>query len=127
MRPEHYQKLPKGVRCRCLHLWKEADGSFWCCIKGIESMTSAYKRPVPLKAPLPADHPSPPEPIVEKMTGDQKHVWRALQYEIEGVVLRRLHENRIQGYTLEMAEELTALYFAFRPDKAGPAVSNGER
>lgn len=52
---------------------------------------------------------------------DQKHVWHALQYQIEGVILRRLHANRIQGYTLEMANELTSLYFAFRPDKIAPA------
>ena len=50
-------------------------------------------------------------------TKDQKNVWRALQYEIEGVILRRLHAKRIEGYTLEMSQELTALYFAFRPDK----------
>lgn len=65
----------------------------------------------------------------EEMTKDQKHVWRALQYEIEGVILRRLHDQRIQGYTLEMSQELAALYFAFRPDKVmpteGPALSNG--
>lgn len=59
----------------------------------------------------------------EEMMADQKHVWRALQYEIEGVILRRLHANRVQGYTLEMSKELTALYFAFRPDKvATPEV-----
>lgn len=63
----------------------------------------------------------------EEMTSDQKHVWRALQYEIEGVILRRLHANRIQGYTLEMSEELTALYFAFRPDKVSPPESSGIR
>lgn len=64
----------------------------------------------------------------EIMTGDKKHVWNALQYEIEGVILRRLHANRIQGYTLEMSKELTALYFAFRPDKVStPAVTNGDR
>lgn len=57
------------------------------------------------------------EVVIENMTGDQKHVWDALQYEIEGVILRRLHANRVQGYTLEMSKEMTALYFAFRPDK----------
>lgn len=66
-----------------------------------------------------------------EMTRDQKHVWEALQYEIEGVILRRLHANRIQGYTLEMSNELTSLYFAFRPDKVMPAEAstapNGER
>lgn len=31
MPPEHYKQLPKGVRCRCLKLWREADGSYWCC------------------------------------------------------------------------------------------------
>lgn len=29
--PAGYNKLPDGVRCRCLNLWQEADGSFWCC------------------------------------------------------------------------------------------------
>ena len=29
--PEGYTPLPKGVRCRCLKLWREADGSYWCC------------------------------------------------------------------------------------------------
>lgn len=31
MPPEQYRQLPKGVRCRCLKLWREADGSYWCC------------------------------------------------------------------------------------------------
>lgn len=29
-----------------------------------------------------------------------------LQYIIEGIILRRLHENRIDGYTLEMSLEI---------------------
>lgn len=28
------------------------------------------------------------------------------QHIIEGVILRRLHEKRIEGYTLEMSEEI---------------------
>lgn len=31
MRPENYTQLPRGVRCKCLALWREADGSYWCC------------------------------------------------------------------------------------------------
>lgn len=31
MRPDNYMKLPKGVRCKCHALWREADGSHWCC------------------------------------------------------------------------------------------------
>lgn len=30
-RPDHYQKLPDGVKCRCVYLWREVDGSHWCC------------------------------------------------------------------------------------------------
>lgn len=29
--PEGYSKLPDGVRCRCLKLWLDPDGIFWCC------------------------------------------------------------------------------------------------
>lgn len=29
--PQGYRKLPDGVRCRCMNLWAEADGSHWCC------------------------------------------------------------------------------------------------
>lgn len=31
MPPEGYKLLPKGVRCRCLRLWREADQTYWCC------------------------------------------------------------------------------------------------
>lgn len=31
MPPYNYTKLPAGIKCRCLHLWKEVDGSYWCC------------------------------------------------------------------------------------------------
>ena len=34
MRPDHYRQLPNGVRCRCLSLWQETDGTFWCCNLG---------------------------------------------------------------------------------------------
>lgn len=34
MIPGGYDKLPKGVRCKCPRLWKEADGSYWCCDPG---------------------------------------------------------------------------------------------
>jgi hypothetical protein len=29
-RPAHYELLPIGVTCRCLHLWQEHN-SYWCC------------------------------------------------------------------------------------------------
>lgn len=32
--PQGYARLPKGVVCRCLHLWRETDGSQWCCLQG---------------------------------------------------------------------------------------------
>ena len=31
MPSDEYRKLPKGIRCKCLKLWREADGSYWCC------------------------------------------------------------------------------------------------
>lgn len=31
VRPDYYRKLPDGVRCRCINLWAEVDGSHWCC------------------------------------------------------------------------------------------------
>lgn len=31
MRPAHYTKLPDGMLCKCLNLWREWDGSHWCC------------------------------------------------------------------------------------------------
>jgi hypothetical protein len=40
-RPDHYSKLPDGVRCRCIHLWREVDGSHWCC--------NANKAPEPVR------------------------------------------------------------------------------
>lgn len=30
-RPAQYCRLPNGVSCKCLKLWREADGSYWCC------------------------------------------------------------------------------------------------
>ncbi len=38
--PEGYGLLPKGVRCRCVKLWREADGTFWCCTDGKPRGTS---------------------------------------------------------------------------------------
>lgn len=32
--PEGFKKLPKDVRCRCIQLWQEPDGTFWCCNAG---------------------------------------------------------------------------------------------
>ena len=31
MAPDQYRALPKGWKCKCPALWKEADGSYWCC------------------------------------------------------------------------------------------------
>ena len=31
--PQGYTRLPDGVACRCLHLWRETDGSHWCCLE----------------------------------------------------------------------------------------------
>lgn len=31
MPPADYKLIPKGVRCSCPALWREADGSYWCC------------------------------------------------------------------------------------------------
>lgn len=30
-RPAQYLQLPRGVKCKCLALWIETDGSYWCC------------------------------------------------------------------------------------------------
>lgn len=43
--PAGYTKLPTGTRCRCLQLWSEADGSYWCC-GGF--LTVATRRPRPI-------------------------------------------------------------------------------
>lgn len=29
--PAGYTKLSTGVRCRCVHLWQQANGEYWCC------------------------------------------------------------------------------------------------
>lgn len=29
--PDGYRQLPRGVRCRCLNLWRESEGDYWCC------------------------------------------------------------------------------------------------
>lgn len=34
MAPDQYQTLPKGWKCKCHALWREADGSYWCCNGG---------------------------------------------------------------------------------------------
>lgn len=31
MAPENYKPLPQGVQCLCPHLWRDVDGSHWCC------------------------------------------------------------------------------------------------
>ncbi len=48
--PEGYGLLPKGVRCRCVNLWREADGTFWCCSEGKPRGTS--EPPKSSQAPL---------------------------------------------------------------------------
>jgi len=43
------------------------------------------------------------------------------QYIIEGIILRRLHEKRIEGYTLEMSKEIAEALAALQPaDSATP-------
>ena len=37
------------------------------------------------------------------------------QYIIEGIILRRLHEKRIEGYTIEMAKEIADALAVSRP------------
>lgn len=32
MIPVGYSKLPDGVVCKCFKMWREADGSHWCCL-----------------------------------------------------------------------------------------------
>lgn len=34
MVPTGYHKLPDNIRCRCMRLHQETDGSFWCCLPG---------------------------------------------------------------------------------------------
>ncbi len=29
--PLGYERLPEGVRCRCVNLWRDASGAHWCC------------------------------------------------------------------------------------------------
>jgi hypothetical protein len=43
------------------------------------------------------------------MSGGETKDGRATQDAVERVILRRLHEKRIEGYTLEMAEEIAAI------------------
>lgn len=30
--PEGYSKLPAGAVCKCFKMWRETDGSHWCCL-----------------------------------------------------------------------------------------------
>lgn len=32
MIPAGYSKLPDGVICKCWKMWREPDGSSWCCL-----------------------------------------------------------------------------------------------
>lgn len=29
--PSNYKRLPDGLKCRCINLFQEPDGSYWCC------------------------------------------------------------------------------------------------
>lgn len=29
--PANYRLLPDGVRCRCINLWQDRQGRFYCC------------------------------------------------------------------------------------------------
>ena len=42
--PAGHTKLPPGIRCRCLNLWQENDGEFWCCkpVADCDHIFSAY-------------------------------------------------------------------------------------
>lgn len=34
MAPNGYTRLPEGIGCRCVNLWSEPDGIYWCCNRG---------------------------------------------------------------------------------------------
>lgn len=44
--PNGYSRLPNGVVCKCFKVWRETDGSHWCCLPtkrpdaAIENLTS---------------------------------------------------------------------------------------
>jgi hypothetical protein len=43
------------------------------------------------------------------------------QYVVEGIILRRIYEKRIEGYTIEMAKEIVEALSDTRPDRGGEA------
>jgi len=43
-RPANYKPLLKGVRCRCPRLWRDADGSYWCCLPSLQTSQSQDPR-----------------------------------------------------------------------------------
>ncbi len=57
--PEGYSPLPTGIRCRCLHLWQEADGSLWCCAAGTEKQRKALNHDGPHFCPPTELWPAP--------------------------------------------------------------------
>ena len=63
------------------------------------------KRPAPAAPASPADRP--------REGSREAAFYRRM--EIERIILRRLHEQRIDGYTLEMAEEINAILGASTP------------
>lgn len=44
MPPDHYSKLPKGVRCRCLRLWSYGE-DYYCC-KGATAASATNIVPI---------------------------------------------------------------------------------
>lgn len=54
-----------------------------------------------------------PSPMPEGVGASKD--WNPFQYDVEAVILRRIREDRVEGYTLEMAKEIAAL----RPDGDG--------
>lgn len=53
--PPGYVRLGDGLRCRCVELWQQANGEYWCCQR------SAPLTPEEVLSRSPPDEP-PPEP-----------------------------------------------------------------
>lgn len=48
-RPDHYIPLAAGYRCKCFNMWRDADGSLWCC--GSAADVSIYPEGDRLRVP----------------------------------------------------------------------------
>ena len=56
----------------------------------------------------------------DEATGQpQRSLMQQPQYIIEGIILRRIHEKRIEGYTIEMAKEIAEALSNTRPNREG--------